>query len=140
VKTYTLRPPITLGQVEHRQLLVLAMAGTGHSAEAADYLLYEMERARVVPDASLRSDIVRMGSRVRYRTDTDQLYEVTLVYPKHADISEGRISVLTPVGTALIGLRKGQSITWTTRNGTRNVLTVLDVWPPKPDPEANAAA
>jgi regulator of nucleoside diphosphate kinase len=64
---------------------------------------------------------------------------VTLVYPAEADIAEGRISVLTPVGTALIGLRAGQSITWRTRDGRKQVLTVLRVTPPvadDPGPEA----
>jgi regulator of nucleoside diphosphate kinase len=140
MKTYTLRPQIVVGRQEHHQLQVLAMAGTGHSAEAADDLLYEMERARVVPDAAIKHDVVRMGSRVQYRTDTGECHEVTLVYPGQADILARRISVLTPVGTALIGLRTGQSITWTTRNGTRNVLTVLAVFRPDPDPEPDLAA
>jgi hypothetical protein len=51
-----------------------------------------------------------------------------------ADISEGKISVLTPVGTALIGLRKGQSIAWSARDGKRHALTVLDVTGPE-EPE-----
>ncbi|WP_407649143.1 GreA/GreB family elongation factor [Devosia algicola] len=50
-----------------------------------------------------------------------------MVYPVQADISRGRVSVLTPVGAALIGLRTGQSITWETRDGRNNVLTVLSV-------------
>jgi len=52
---------------------------------------------------------------------------VTLVYPAEADISQGRISVLTPVGTALIGLRSGGSITWETPAGEARQLTVLAV-------------
>jgi regulator of nucleoside diphosphate kinase len=49
---------------------------------------------------------------------------VVLVYPGQADIGVGRISILTPIGTALIGLSEGQSITWTTRDGRRRRLTV----------------
>ena len=52
---------------------------------------------------------------------------MTLVYPAQADISQGKISVLTPVGTALIGLRAGHSITWDTRTGETRRLTVLKV-------------
>ena len=55
---------------------------------------------------------------------------MTLVYPVDADIAEGRISVMTPVGTALIGLRIGQSITWRDRANKRHMLTVLDVVQP----------
>lgn len=124
MRSHTLRPKIVVAESEHRQLL--AMAGGGSSA-AAETLLDEMERARVVPDARLPADTVRMGSRVQYRTNDDELNDVTLVYPSDADISAGRISVLTPVGAALIGLRIGQSITWLTRDGKKHVLTVLGV-------------
>ena len=121
------RPQIVIGEIEHRQLQILAMAGIGHTADAADDLFHEMDRARVVPDAALARDVVRMGSTVRYRTDTGQEQVVTPVYPAHADISAGKISVLTPVGTALIGLRAGQSISWMTRNGRTQVLTAVSV-------------
>lgn len=124
MRNHNLRPQIVVAQSEHRQLLAMAAAGT---SAAADSLLDEMERARVVPDAKLNPDIVRMGSRVQYRTDEDDLRDVTLVYPIDADISDGKVSVLTPVGAALIGLRTGQSITWEARDGRKNVLTVLSV-------------
>jgi regulator of nucleoside diphosphate kinase len=55
---------------------------------------------------------------------------VALVYPNEADISKGRISVLTPIGTALIGLPVGKSIDWTTRAGDTKRLTVLQVREP----------
>ncbi|RUT29234.1 nucleoside diphosphate kinase regulator [Arsenicitalea aurantiaca] len=124
MRNHHLRPQIVVAQSEHRQLLAMAAAGT---STAADTLLDEMERARVVADASLNPNVVRMGSRVQYRTDEDDLKNVTLVYPIDADISESKVSVLTPVGAALIGLRPGQSITWQARDGRKNVLTVLSV-------------
>ena len=124
-----LRPEIVLGTADHRQLNILAMAGLTHTPDQSDDLLYELERARVVEDVP--GDVVRMGATVRYRTDTGQEPTVTLVYPVDADIAEGRISVLTPVGTALIGLRVGQSITWRDRGHKRHMLTVLRVTQPK---------
>ncbi len=127
MRTHTLRPSLTIAQSEHRQLLALAASGGGSLSAAAESLLEEVERARVVPDAKLPKDIVRMGSRVQYRTDQDDLVEVSLVFPAQADISQGKISVLTPVGAALVGLRTGQSITWETRDGRKHVLTVLSV-------------
>ncbi|QQR38297.1 nucleoside diphosphate kinase regulator [Devosia rhizoryzae] len=120
----TLRPKIVVAATEHRQLLAMAAGG---SSVAAETLLDEMERAHIVPDAKLPTDTVRMGSRVQYRTSEGDLTEVTLVYPSEADISAGRVSVLTPVGAALIGLRVGQSITWLARDGKKHVLTVLSV-------------
>ncbi|MBN9025916.1 MAG: GreA/GreB family elongation factor, partial [Rhizobiales bacterium] len=53
--------------------------------------------------------------------------KVTLVYPENADIGQGRISVLTPIGAALIGVGVGESISWETRNGELKRLTVLQV-------------
>lgn len=130
MRKHILRPQITVAQSEHRQLLALAAGGSGPHAAAGESLLVEMERARVVADARLPADIVRMGSRVQYRTDKNDLVDVVLVYPRDADIAQGKVSVLTPVGAALIGLRTGQSITWETRDGRRNVLTVLSVVQP----------
>jgi regulator of nucleoside diphosphate kinase len=125
-----LRPRIVLGAAEHRQLNMLAMAGLTNTPDQSDNLLIELERARVVADGKVPDDIVRMGSTVRYRTDSAQEPQVTLVYPVDADIAQGRISVLTPVGTALIGLRVGQSITWRDRAHKRHMLTVLSVTQP----------
>ncbi|HEY9010562.1 MAG TPA: nucleoside diphosphate kinase regulator, partial [Devosia sp.] len=133
IADFDLSPDIVLGRQDHQQLLVLAMAGLGHSAEDADGLLYELERAKVMPDAAVPPDVVRMGSRVRFRTNGGDEREVELVFPKHADIGAGKVSVLTPIGTALIGLRGGQSITWMTRDGRKQVLTVLSVRPPEGD-------
>lgn len=134
-----LSPSITLAKSEHSQLSLLAMAGTGHSADAADDLLYELDRAQIVADPAVPPDVVRMGSRVRFQTGRDER-DVTLVFPVDADIAERRISILTPVGTALIGLRSGQSITFRTRDGKPQMLTVLAVWPPVSGDEGPQAA
>jgi regulator of nucleoside diphosphate kinase len=136
---YTLSPDIVLGQDEHRTLLRLAMGGTGHTADDADELLYELERAMIVPGHTVPPDVVRMGSIVQYRSE-DDVMTVQLVYPKDADIADGKISVLTPIGTALIGLRTGQSMTWRTRGNRRQALTVLKVMQPKPDDEGPLGA
>lgn len=141
LQDFPLSPDIVVARSEHRQLTVLALAGTGHSPDVADGLLYELERASVLPDALVPADVVRMGSSVRYRASDGSEREVTLVYPIDADIAAGRVSVLTPIGAALIGLRHRQSIAWLTRDGRRQVLTVLGVRPPKhgdddPGPQA----
>jgi regulator of nucleoside diphosphate kinase len=125
-----LSPDIILGAEELRQLTVLAMGATDQAPEDADWLLHELERARVLPDAALPADTVRMGSTVTYRTSGGQERTVQLVYPGEADIGARRISVLAPVGAALIGLRKGQSISWLARDGRRQALTVLRVSQP----------
>ncbi len=139
---FSLSPDIILASSEHRLLLRLAMGGTGHTADDADDLLYELERATVVPDQFLPSDTVRMGSTVSFRTAEGEQKAVELVLPIDADIAEGKISVLTPIGTALLGLRTGQSISWRTRGGRRQALTVLQVLAPRiyEEPEPPSAA
>ena len=127
-----LTPEIILGQADHAMLNKLAMAGLDHTPELSDQLLYELDRASVVSDEAVPDDIARMGSLIRYRTAEGQEVAVTLVYPADADIALGRISVMTPVGTALIGLRQGQSITWRDRAFKRHMLTVLNVKAPQP--------
>lgn len=117
-------PSLVIGRADHTLLTQLASAGAGSS----DELLTELERAEVVEDQSVPANVVRMGSVVGYSVDGGEPTTVTLVYPEHADISAGRISVLTPVGTALIGLRPGQSIEWSTRDGTKRKLTVITVF------------
>lgn len=137
---FNLSPDIIVGQNDHRTLLGLAMAGRGHTADDSDGLLYELERAKVVEDEAVPPDVVRMGSTVRYMAGGGAERVVTLVYPKDADIQNGRISVLTPVGTALLGLRAGQSITWMTRDGRKQVLTVKSVLPPAEDDDPGPIA
>jgi regulator of nucleoside diphosphate kinase len=140
ITDFDLSPEIVLGSADYRQLSVLALAGIGHSPDDADGLLYELERAKVVADGAVPDNVVRMGSHVRFRTNGGDERAVELVYPKDADIGAGKVSVLTPVGTALIGLRSGQSITWVTRDGRKQVLTVLGVTPPETDDPGPIAA
>jgi regulator of nucleoside diphosphate kinase len=65
-----------------------------------------------------------MGFEVRFTSDLGEDRQVTLVFPGEADIAEGKISILTPIGVALIGLKTGQSIDWTARDGRLHRLTV----------------
>lgn len=130
---FTLSPEIVLSREDHHKLSQLAHAGIGVASTVADDLLYELDRANVVAAEQLPPDAVRMGSRVCYRTDEGNQREVVLVFPSEADIDQGRISVMTPIGAALIGLRKGQSITWLTRDGRKQMLTALRVIQPETD-------
>lgn len=141
LRDFALSPDIALTAEDHRRLTELAHAGSSVASAVADYLLGELDRADIVPSGQLPPDVVRMGSTVRYRTGDGDSREVTLVFPAEADIDRNRVSVLTPIGAALVGLRKGQSITWLTRDGRNQMLTVLRVVPPASgSPEPPAAA
>lgn len=90
----------------------LERAGYGDRA-LIDDLQFELERAEAVDSHEVPSDIVTMNSTVQLRDlDDDETFECTLVYPEQADSDENKVSVLAPVGTALIGSRVGDEIEW----------------------------
>lgn len=124
------KPKIVVGEIDHERLTGLATAAIERIPEVAEELLAEMDRAKVVAPAKLPADVVRMGSFVTFDSDSAQHRRVQLVYPGEADIEQGRVSVLTPIGAALIGLAAGQSIAWTARDGKKHVLTVTAVEQP----------
>lgn len=135
-KKQSRKPAIILAKTDHKRLSLLAERFSDQNADLADFLFAELERARIVDDNRINRDVVRMGSSVHYTTDLGDDRKVTLVYPGNADIAEDRISVLTPIGTALIGLKAGHSIDWHTRDGRLCRLTVEAVsQPSKPEDE-----
>ena len=91
-------------------------------------LLDELDAASILPDHLVPADVVTMNSLVVYRDlDTGLEANIQLVYPEEADAAGGRISVLAPVGAALIGLRVGERIEWPLPNRHRRVLEVVSV-------------
>lgn len=134
------KPAIVIGQTEHNRLDRLAAAAADRMPDVSDELLAELDRARIVADAAVPTDVVRMGSVVEYRPDAGVPRTVSLVFPDEADIAEGKISILTPIGTALIGLKPGQSITWQARDGRQHELTILSVRQPAMDAVVEAGA
>lgn len=123
-------PPIAITRGDWEKLVRIADASAGAFAQTAEFLAREVDRAQVIDEHESRPGLVKMGTRVSFRDDvTDQVRAVTLVYPGEADVSQGRISVLTPIGAALIGLSVSQSIEWETQGGGRRSLTVLSVEP-----------
>jgi len=121
-------PPIIMTVDDARRLSLLANAGMTRFPRVAHFLSREIGRANVIPEVLELPGVVRMGSRVTYRDETTgRIRDVTLVYPHEADIELNRISVLTPVGAALIGLCVGQTIDFQTPTPEKRSLTVLSV-------------
>ena len=117
--------PITVGYAERHDLLVLAMSGTSHTADQADDLLFELGRAAIVDDRHVPADVVRMGSIVTARIDGGAPRHLRLSYPQ--ETGPGDLSILSVVGTALLGLRAGRSMKWTDRDGRGRRVEVLSV-------------
>lgn len=122
------QPQVFLSTADFGRLEALAAASLDKFPAAAGLLLKEIDRAEVRPQAELPPDVVKMRSRVRFRDEaTGAVRRVQIVYPHEADIEADRISVLTLIGAALIGLQAGQSIDCPTVDGQTRALTVLGV-------------
>lgn len=124
-------PPITLTTEDSDRLRRLADAAAAKFPRTAEFLAREVDRAELIDDAGTTQTLVTMGSEVVYRDDeTGKTRWVTLVYPDEADLDAGKISVLTPIGAALIGLSVNQSIEFETPTGAIRSLTVMSVRKP----------
>lgn len=121
------KPKIVISRNDHARLLQIANGMVDRNPELADELLAELERARIVEPGRAPADSVQMGATLDYSADDGTSRQVTLVYPAEADIAQGRVSVLTPIGVALLGLSVGQSIDWTANDGREHRLTVQAV-------------
>jgi regulator of nucleoside diphosphate kinase len=109
---------------------LLQLAASARTA-VAEKLEDELARADVVADGHYPDDAVCMGSTVSYvELATGVEGRVTLVYPWEANVDEMRISVLVPMGCALIGLRAGGVIDWVMPNGRAAQIKVLSVHQP----------
>jgi regulator of nucleoside diphosphate kinase len=118
-------PQIYLTQEDMDRLLVLIEADPSKRFERLEN---ELLRAKVVPRDEIPQDLVTMNSRVLFENaTTGERREITLVYPGMADIDAGKISILAPVGTALLGLRVGQSIDWELPSGETQRFRIIGV-------------
>lgn len=125
-------PKIVINADELAHLESLADGMLRRQPALADRLFDEIGRARVVAASKMPKNVVSMGSTVTYRDETTgQEKSVTLVYPEEADITRLRVSVLTPIGVALLGLAEGASFYWDTRENQRRMLTIITVVQPE---------
>ena len=93
----------------------------------ADELKSELKKAKLVDKEDLPADVVRLNSMVTIKEEKENKeMQLTVVTPEKADIKQKRISILSPIGTALLGFRKGQQISWKVPAG-KKVFTILDV-------------
>jgi regulator of nucleoside diphosphate kinase len=100
-----------------------------------DLLAEELDRAELVEPAAIPRDVVTMHSCVQFiDDDTGEVRMVTLVYPGEEDSRQGKVAIVTPVGSALLGLRVGATMPWRTLDGRTKRLSVLEV---RHQPEAH---
>ena|SRR5687768_2044473 len=101
--------------------------GTAADRKNATDLQAELKKAKLVSKDEFPLDVVRLNSSVKVKAvDKDTILELVLVTPDKADIRNGRISVMAPIGTALIGFRKGAEVKWEVPAG-RKTFMILEV-------------
>lgn len=133
-KTKAVRlPAITIARSEYARLSNLADMLAERDPHAAEQLATELDRAKVVDDARMAPGVMRIGATAEFQIDDEAPQTAELVFPGDADISRQRISVLTPVGAALLGLSAGQSIEWAARDGRVRRLSIIAVHAGAPD-------
>jgi len=88
----------------------------------------ELLRATTVDSKDIPADVVTMNSRILFKDlNTNEDLEFTLVYPEQANVEQRKISILAPIGTALLGLRVGDEIDWPVPSGKTRSLRILSM-------------
>jgi regulator of nucleoside diphosphate kinase len=126
IATTTQETTIYVTELDRQRLeKLIELAGERSRLANHEYLRrleHELERAETVAPAEVPPDVITMRSKVRLRDlDTDEEMVYTLVFPTEADFYEGKISILAPVGTAMLGYRVGSRIEWEVPSGRRRL-------------------
>ncbi|CAM2768519.1 nucleoside diphosphate kinase regulator [Rariglobus hedericola] len=125
--------PIYISHDDNAKLRLLLSAALYSNASAALVKLRdELDRAVIIDPAAIPADIVTMESLVEFEDlSTGEVEEYTITFPERSNVDEKRLSILTPIGTALIGCREGDILTWNTPGGARE-LKIRRVLAPAP--------
>lgn len=122
------RPPITISTLDAARLeRMLDSLSSSHFPDSDD-LEAELDRANIVKPQEIPPDVVTMNSTVTFKIESsDREFSLTLVYPNDANDSTRKISILAPVGSALLGLREGDEISWPKPGGGLLLVRILKV-------------
>ncbi|WP_417335875.1 nucleoside diphosphate kinase regulator [Halobacteriovorax marinus] len=116
---------IFITEKDYLRLTNLMESSTSHNLEDLEV---ELDRASIISDNEVPNDLVTMNSKIKFldlKTNKDSI--ITIVYPQDANTNEAKISIFAPLGSALIGLKKNQKISWKFPNGKTKSLKVLEV-------------
>lgn len=134
------RPPIHMLSSESEMVAALALQAEHRQPVVAAMLLEEIERAELHGPTTLPEGAITIGSGIDFVDErSHQMRKVELVLPALANIAEGRISILTPMGAALYGLTAGQSIDWPDLDGHARRIRIVRVRQPSGQGSPSAA-
>lgn len=115
-----------------QEVLKAAHAFGERDMEYLDRLEEELERGHVVAAKEVPADVITMNSRALLQDEqTGEQFTYALVFPADADPSKGKLSVLAPVGTAMLGYSVGQTIEWPTPGGMRRLKVISLLYQPE---------
>jgi regulator of nucleoside diphosphate kinase len=126
-------PPVIIPAPDYARLERLARAAWSDQHPTARFFLSEIRRARVVDDSVCRENIVTLNRWVTYRLDLAHYESRILVHPEDYVSSERQLSVLSPVGTALIGIKVGDRMPYLSIEGAFHVVIAVSVNAPSED-------
>jgi len=118
----------------------LSMAGVSysHGRDDLQLLAKELDRAKIIEASEIPDKIVTMNTRLIFRDlDDDSTMEVTIVFPIDANINKGKISVFSPIGTALLGYSEGDIIEWKVPAGITRIRIEKVLYQPEASGEFN---
>ncbi|WP_224556103.1 nucleoside diphosphate kinase regulator [Pectobacterium versatile] len=122
------KPNLTISELDAERLDMLLEQPAFADSDIAQALNEELDRAEILPSASVPSHVVTMNSRVRFRDlNTNEEHIRTLVYPAAVKDSKEPLSVMAPLGAALLGMHVGNSIAWQLPNGEETRIEVLEL-------------
>ncbi|QUX93756.1 nucleoside diphosphate kinase regulator [Marinomonas sp. A3A] len=122
------RPQITISSLDAERLEKILDSLSYSQFPNKDDLQEEINRADIVEPREMPNNIVTMNSTVTFKVlSSGKAFSKTLVYPKDANGAEDTVSVLAPVGSALLGLKEGDQIDWPKPNGDMLSVTIVKV-------------
>ena len=120
-------PPLLISRLDYDRIEALLEHPIAQGVDS-QALLSELARAEIIEPTAMPGDVITMNSTARFKDETSgDERELTLVYPKDADGSPSKVSILAPVGSALLGLRVGATIEWPVPGGRTIKLRVLSI-------------
>jgi len=126
---------IYITRFDHARLKELLQVGISFMERDRNYLeglQNELDRAHIVEPIAIPDSVVTMNSRVRLKDmETGEERNYTLVFPSDADIEQSKISILAPIGTAILGYRAGDTVHWLVPAGTRKVRILEILYQPE---------
>ncbi len=120
-------PSIVITKRDADRLDLLLESLSGQAFPGKSHLQAELARASIVDSKDVPPNVVTMNSTVAFRTGEGREFSLKLVYPKDSDGSPEKLSILAPIGSAVLGLKEGDSISWPVHGGASVEVQVIRV-------------